>query len=59
MQGHLGKLYDGWRENLIHDMAYLEAFIDFPEEEIPPEKIATIDSDIQGLIIQIQNHLEK
>lgn len=56
-QGTLMHLYDGWRSTLCHHMAYLEAFIDFPEEEIPPEKLETIDSDIQGLIKTIQSHL--
>ena len=37
MEGGLGQLYEGWRQDLVHHMAYLEAFIDFPEEEIPPE----------------------
>ena len=35
MGGALAKLYDGWRDVLLHQLAYIEAFIDFPEEEIP------------------------
>jgi len=58
MQGNLGRLYDGWRQDLTHHMAYLEAFIDFPEEEIPPEKLAGIDADIGALIQKIQAHLD-
>ena len=56
-QGVLMHLYDGWRQTLCHHMAYLEAFIDFPEEEIPPEKLEAIDGDIQKLITDIQTHL--
>ena len=58
MQGNLKNLYDGWRQDLTHHMAYLEAFIDFPEEEIPPEKMTRIDSDIIGLAERIRNHLD-
>ena len=58
MQGSLGRLYDGWRQDLTHHMAYLEAFIDFPEEEIPSEKLAGIDADIGLLIQKIQAHLD-
>ena len=58
MKGSLGKLYDGWRQDLTHHMAYLEAFIDFPEEEIPAEKLTAIDTDIQALIQKIQAHLD-
>ena len=58
MQGNLGQLYEGWRTDLTRDMAYLEAFIDFPEEEIPPEKEALIDANIQDLIRRIRQHLD-
>lgn len=58
MEGRLGQLYDGWRDQLCHHMAYLEAFIDFPEEEIPPEKLASIDTDIRSLLESIQKHLD-
>ncbi len=57
MQGALGNLYENWRKALVHDMAYLEAFIDFPEEDIPPEKMEVIDKGIQELIGKIETHL--
>ncbi len=58
MQGVLGSLYENWRQALVHDMAYLEAFIDFPEEDIPPEKMDVIDKGIQELIQKIEMHLK-
>ena len=57
MKGILGQLYEEWRQELIHHMAYLEAFIDFPEEEIPPEKLKEIDGKITGLAHKIEGHL--
>ena len=57
MDGDLAKLYEEWRAHLVHDMAYLEAFIDFPEEDIPPEKQDEIKTHIQSLISQIEAHL--
>lgn len=57
MEGKLGALYESWRKALIHNMAYLEAFIDFPEEDIPPEKLDMIDEEIVDLIEQIRSHL--
>ena len=42
----------------MHHLAYAEAFIDFPEEEIPPEKEHEIDGDIQKLIKNIEKHLD-
>ncbi len=58
MEGKLGSLYEGWRQLLVKDMAYLEAFIDFPEEDIPPEKMQLIDQGVSNLIFQIENHLK-
>ena len=58
MDGSLEKIYESWRSDLTHHMAYLEAFIDFPEEEIPPEKMDAIDEDIQALIKKIKTHLD-
>lgn len=58
MGGELQKIYDQWREELVHTMAYLEAFIDFPEEEIPPEKMAQIDGRTRSLIDKINQHLD-
>lgn len=58
MTGKLGALYENWRADLKHHMAYLEAFIDFPEEEIPMEYLNKIDNDIKGLIDNIKVHLD-
>ena len=57
MGGELQKLYDSWRTILVQNRAYLEAFIDFPEEEIPPEKMKMIEQGIQELIFKINTHL--
>lgn len=57
MDGKLSDLYEGWRADLKHHMAYLEAFIDFPEEEIPQEHLDKIDFQINGLIDKIKVHL--
>lgn len=56
-EGKLGQLYENWRTMLVRNMAYLEAFIDFPEEEIPPEKMAVIDEQTSQLIAEIEQHL--
>ena len=58
MEGKLGSLYENWRHMLVRNMAYLEAFIDFPEEDIPPEKLALIDEQTQELIEVIEKHLD-
>ena len=35
MQGELGKIYDGWRAEMLHVLARIEAYIDFPDEDLP------------------------
>lgn len=57
MSGALNRLYEKWRGELVHNMAYLEAFIDFPEEDIPSEKMSLIDQQTQTLIAEIETHL--
>lgn len=58
MGGELQNLYDSWRKQLVEYMAYLEAFIDFPEEEIPSEKMAVINDGIHSLMHKIAAHLD-
>ncbi|MDR2902684.1 MAG: tRNA uridine-5-carboxymethylaminomethyl(34) synthesis GTPase MnmE [Lactobacillales bacterium] len=58
MTGSLSQKYEAWRQLLVRHMAYLEAFIDFPEEDIPPEKQKQIDTDIARLLDAINAHLD-
>ncbi len=42
MEGALGQLYEGWRARLMKALAYAEAEIDFPDEEVPGDLIARL-----------------
>lgn len=57
MGGALSKLYEGWRERLIRAMAYIEAVIDFPDEDIPDSQVKTMAPEIEKLIAEISRHL--
>jgi tRNA modification GTPase len=57
-QGALGRLYGSWRERLLPCLAHLEAAIDFPDEDLPPEAEAVIWPTIRTLISEISSHLE-
>lgn len=37
MDGALARLYDGWRDRLAHALAWIEAAIDFSDEELPQD----------------------
>jgi tRNA modification GTPase len=57
LQGDLGKIYDNWRFNLIEILAFLEAYIDFPEDDLPKNIITDIVSKIRALELEIKTHL--
>jgi tRNA modification GTPase len=57
MGGQLEKLYDGWRHSIVENLAFTEAFIDFPEEEIPQDIIQEINNKINEVKSQISAHL--
>jgi tRNA modification GTPase len=56
--GVLGELYDSWRERLMRRLAYVEAAIDFPDEELPESILLDAQSDILILEQEIAQHLD-
>ena len=58
LSGELGNLYEDWRHKLVKVLASIEAFIDFPEEDIPPESINTAKQAVTSLIEEINRHLD-
>lgn len=57
MSGELHRLYEGWRSKLIDAMAFIEAYIDFPDENLPPELEANFTDKIKILLAEMQHHL--
>ncbi len=55
--GGLHDLYESWRRDLITIMAMIEAYIDFPDEEIPDESIDRANNLIASLQKKIMDHL--
>ena len=47
-EGEISEVYNQWREQVIEIQAYIEAFLDFPEEDIP-------DSVLNDMKVQIEN----
>jgi len=58
MQGELGRIYDEWRVNLISLLANIEAYIDFPDEDLPQELKDKINYQIENLCAEISDHLD-
>jgi tRNA modification GTPase len=57
MQGALGQLYEGWRNQLTRALAHLEADIDFPDEDLPAGVAAEVMPQIARLRAEIAAHL--
>ena len=57
MGGALAKIYEDWHDRLLHVLAWMEAYIDFPVEEIPENVSADVRGKIAGLMSEIQVHL--
>ena len=56
-QGSLSQLYESWRSRLIRSAAWIEATIDFPDEEIPPDALANSRDQLHALANEMQLHL--
>lgn len=54
LDGALSRRYDGWRNQLIHILAMLEAAVDFPDEELPENEAERALPGIDGLIADLE-----
>ncbi|MEJ8474941.1 tRNA uridine-5-carboxymethylaminomethyl(34) synthesis GTPase MnmE [Roseibium algae] len=60
MGGELGRLYEGWRTQLIHMRAMIEADFDFADEEDIPGSVADqVWTEAEALAAEIGVHLDK
>jgi tRNA modification GTPase len=57
LDGRLGEIYRGWGERLLRLLAHLEAAIDFPDEDLPPEIEARVAGETAALAEEIGAHL--
>jgi tRNA modification GTPase len=56
--GALSRLYDGWRDKLVNALARLEAAIDFPDEDLPPDLVPAVDQAMREAEEAISLHLD-
>ena len=59
MDGSLNKLYLSWRKSLIVLVAYIEADIDFAEEDIPDDVLKNINEKIEKLLVEMNEHINQ
>lgn len=57
IEGSLKGLYEGWRKELLTIMAHLEAYIDFPDEDIPSDIVDNMQNTVFKVVEAIEKHL--
>jgi len=58
MDGELSRLYGSWADRLKRTLAFIEAEIDFADEEIPPEIAAGRHETLNAVQAEIAAHLD-
>jgi tRNA modification GTPase len=57
MDGELGALYTGWADRIKYALAFIEAEIDFADEDIPEDITKDRLSDMKALAQEMETHL--
>jgi len=58
LEGATGKLYDGWRDRLLHALAHLEAVLDFSDEgDVPGSLAEEVATEAAAVAAEIGRHL--
>ena len=55
LSGHLSEAYSSLRQRLMRAVAYIEAFLDFPEDEIPARAQSEIMQEMTTLLADISS----
>lgn len=55
MSGSSGQLLEAFRTRIIHAMALIEAYIDFPDEDIPPTIVAEMTALVNSVTQDMEN----
>ena len=56
--GGLEKIYEHWRRELLKIISLIEAYIDFPDEDIPEETITGVRQLVDRITNEIKIHLD-
>jgi len=57
MEGDASKIYDDWRTRIIEIMAFIEAYIDFPDENIPHDLDIQAQGKVAAIIREINSQI--
>ena len=57
MEGESSKIYEGWRTRVVEIMAFIEAYIDFPDENIPADLDISAQEKVRNIIAEINRQV--
>ena len=57
MSGALGELYESWRGRIVRSLAYVEAVIDFPDEDVPDDAARSVFPELKSVKMEMDRHL--
>jgi tRNA modification GTPase len=57
MGGEFARLTESWALRLVRSLAYLEAAIDFPDEDLPGDLLAPVTAETAALATEIRRYL--
>lgn len=55
--GGLARLHGAWRERLLRQLAHVEAWLDFPDEDLPADVLDRLRADLGDLRAAVAAHL--
>lgn len=55
--GALSRLHAGWRHRLVRQLAHVEAWLDFPDEDLPDSVLMDLRAAVAALTKEIADHL--
>ncbi|HEY7688319.1 MAG TPA: tRNA uridine-5-carboxymethylaminomethyl(34) synthesis GTPase MnmE [Dongiaceae bacterium] len=58
LRGELGELYEAWRGRLLTALARIEAYIDFPDEDLPPHLAEQTREVLSAVLAEVDRHLQ-
>lgn len=59
LDGSLSRQYEGWRAGLLKALAYVEATIDFSDEELPADLLTKVSGDVEALAAEVGAFVER
>lgn len=58
LSGSLERIYEGWKSELAHILALMEADLDFSDQDLPDDILLKVRPDLSSIVRNIEEHLD-